>query len=325
MKNNLDNLTIVTVAMVTYNSAAYIRHAIESVLASSYPNFELVISDDCSTDDTWEIVKSYKDDRIVTNRNPQNIGEYANRNICVELAKGEFLLFIDGDDMIYPHGLEFMVKMLMKFPQCGMALMRWYKKNIFYPVVISPYQFYIESFFNDGYNNIALSNVLFRTQLLKKMGGFSTKFKSGDSFIRLKFGAIYDTLLINDGLTWWRETPNQASSFIKLNYKFLIENFNISFSSLSEKSCPLNEKEIELAKINLNTKILQNAFQLLKNGKIKNAILLLREFKIPLYKIIKYRRKCICKDPLENYTPSKPYMISLSNSPFTNSNFNSEI
>jgi len=328
MKDNLDtenNSPIVTVAMVTYNSEAYIRSAIDSILASSYVHFQLVISDDCSTDSTWKIIESYKDKRIIASRNTQNIGEYPNRNKCIELAKGKFLIFIDGDDMIYPHGLEFMVKMLMKFPQCGMALMRWYKKNIFYPVVISPYMFYLETFFNEGYNNIAFSNVLFNTELLQKMGGLPTQYRSGDNYIRLKFGAIYDTLLINDGLTWWRETPNQASSIIKLNTNYLIEDFKVSFSFLNKSTCPLNDLEKEQARFNLNTKILKNAFQFLKRGKIESAMRLLKAFNIPFYNILFWRRKSIYKNPLEKYTPSNPYMINFIDSPISNTNLNDEI
>ena len=91
-----------TVATITYNSSRWVRQAIESVLASSYTDFEYIISDDCSTDDTWDIIQEYKDGRIKAWRNQTNIGEYPNRNIVLRQAKGKYFLFIDGDDLTYP-------------------------------------------------------------------------------------------------------------------------------------------------------------------------------------------------------------------------------
>lgn len=248
--------SLVTVAMVTFNSEKYVAMAIESVLSSSYEHFELLISDDNSCDKTWEIIKSYTDPRIRAVRNEKNIGEYPNRNQCIERSSGKYLLFIDGDDMIYPHGLEFMVKMFERFPHCGMALMRWYKRNIFYPVTISPHQFYQGVYFNYGFNDIAFSNTLFNTQVLKAEKGLSVRYVSGDNYIRLVLGKKYDTLLISDGLTWWRETPNQASSKISASAKAFMESIDLELEML-KAHCPLTEMEINEAKQNIETKILR--------------------------------------------------------------------
>ena len=91
---------LVSVITVTYNSEAYVRDAIESILASSYVNFELLIQDDQSVDSTWTIIGEYKDTRIKAVRNEVNIGEYPNRNRALERVTGKYVLFIDGDDMI---------------------------------------------------------------------------------------------------------------------------------------------------------------------------------------------------------------------------------
>ena len=73
-----------TVATITYNSSKWVRDAIESILNSTFSDFELLISDDCSSDNTWEIIQTYQDPRITAWRNEQNLGEYANRNKFID-------------------------------------------------------------------------------------------------------------------------------------------------------------------------------------------------------------------------------------------------
>ena len=66
----------ITIAMVTYNSEQYVEFAVKSILQSGYENFELIISDDHSTDNTWEIIQAIQDPRIRKFQNISNIGEY---------------------------------------------------------------------------------------------------------------------------------------------------------------------------------------------------------------------------------------------------------
>jgi glycosyltransferase involved in cell wall biosynthesis len=293
--------------MVTYNSGKFIKDAITSVLNSTYRNVELIISDDCSKDDTWEVINSFKDSRIRAYRNSINIGEYPNRNKCIDHARGEYILFIDGDDMIYPHGLDVMVRMLDKFPQCGMALMRWYKKNLFYPVIVTPEKFYEGIFFNYGFNDIAFANTFFRAQVLKEVGGIPVKYRAGDNFIRLLIGKHKPTLLINDGLTWWRETPNQASARHMFDITRLFEEVEMELSMLNEKDCPLKERDRTLAKKNIDTRILRTLMQFLKRGLIKEVLKALKHYNIPIYNLFRYRRKFITRDPFFEYSPERPY------------------
>lgn len=82
-------------------------------------------------DNTWQIInqfKHYQHVRLV--RNERNLGKYANRNFAVTLALGEYILFIDGDDLLYKHGLETMVKYLERFPQADLAIARPWNERI---------------------------------------------------------------------------------------------------------------------------------------------------------------------------------------------------
>jgi glycosyltransferase involved in cell wall biosynthesis len=215
---------LVTVVTVTYNSAKYIRDAVDSILHSSYTNLQLIIGDDSSRDDTWSIVETYSDPRIVRYRNETNLGEYANRNKAIGLATGDYLIFIDGDDMIYPHGLACMVAMLSAHADCAMALMHPYINWMFMPARISPRDFYLSNYFSSGFNSIAFTNTLFRTATLREFSGIPVKYRAGDTFIRLRIASKYSSLIIPDQLTWWRETPGQAFSRMMKDPSSIIEN-----------------------------------------------------------------------------------------------------
>ena len=93
-----DRVPLVSVLMTAYNREKYIAEAIESVLASTYSNLELIIVDDCSKDNTLQIATNYqaKDDRIKVYKNEKNLGDYPNRNKAASYAKGKYLKYVDS-------------------------------------------------------------------------------------------------------------------------------------------------------------------------------------------------------------------------------------
>jgi glycosyltransferase involved in cell wall biosynthesis len=88
--------------MPTYHYASYLPEAIDSVLAQDFADFELLIIDDCSPDNTAEVVKAYcaKDKRIRFERNPANLGMVNNWNHCLKQARGRYIKFLFGDDKL---------------------------------------------------------------------------------------------------------------------------------------------------------------------------------------------------------------------------------
>lgn len=90
---------LVSIITPSYNTALFISQMIESVLYQTYTNWEMIIIDDCSTDNTEEVVRRYKDKRIRFIRNNQNLGAAMSRNIALGLAKGEWIAFLDSDDL----------------------------------------------------------------------------------------------------------------------------------------------------------------------------------------------------------------------------------
>src|SRR5436853_5775843 len=105
---------LVSVLMTAYNREQFIGEAIESVLSSTYKNFELIIVDDCSGDSTVSIAKDYgrKDSRIKVYVNEKNLGDYQNRNKAATYASGKYLKYADSDDKLFPDGLNYCVRVM---------------------------------------------------------------------------------------------------------------------------------------------------------------------------------------------------------------------
>lgn len=90
-----------SIIISAYNIENYIERAINSVLQQDYKNFELIVVNDGSTDKTNEKIKKYERDNVILVNNDKNIGLGASRNIAVKRARGEYILYLDGDDTMY--------------------------------------------------------------------------------------------------------------------------------------------------------------------------------------------------------------------------------
>ena len=104
---------LVSIVMPSYNTAKYIEESINSVLNQTHSNWELIIVDDCSTDNTDEILSKYVDDkRIIYIKNEKNSGAAVSRNRALREAKGKWIAFLDSDDLWEPTKLEKQIKFM---------------------------------------------------------------------------------------------------------------------------------------------------------------------------------------------------------------------
>ncbi|HWS49067.1 MAG TPA: glycosyltransferase family 2 protein [Candidatus Methanoperedens sp.] len=110
---------LISVYMPVFNATPYLSQAIESVLNQTLTNFEFIIIDDHSTDDSWKIIKSYarRDSRIRIFRNRLNLGVSTNSNIAISLARCKYLARMDADDISVADRLEKQYRYLKKHPQ----------------------------------------------------------------------------------------------------------------------------------------------------------------------------------------------------------------
>lgn len=104
--NKLESRTFISVIMPVYNQGNYVQEAIESILRQTFSEFEFIIINDGSTDDSDEKIMLYEDERVIYIRNKDNIGNYRSRNIGIEKAKGQYIAVMDADDIALPTRLE---------------------------------------------------------------------------------------------------------------------------------------------------------------------------------------------------------------------------
>ena len=105
---------LVSIIMPSYNTAPYIEETMQSVLNQTYTNWELIIVDDCSTDNTDEVLSRISDSRIRILKNDRNSGAAVSRNRALREAKGQWIAFLDSDDLWMPEKLEKQISFMEK-------------------------------------------------------------------------------------------------------------------------------------------------------------------------------------------------------------------
>lgn len=109
---------LVSIIMPSYNTGKFIKESINSVINQTYTNWELIIVDDCSKDNTDEIVNSINDNRIIYLKNEKNSGAAISRNKALKEAKGRWIAFLDSDDIWKKDKLEKQIKFMKENDYC---------------------------------------------------------------------------------------------------------------------------------------------------------------------------------------------------------------
>ena len=125
-KNASFNDDLVSIIMPAFNSANYIYESIDSVIKQTYNHWELLIVDDCSSDNTIEIAKSFNDNRIRIIKLANHSGVATARNTALLVAKGEWIAFLDSDDLWFPNKLEEQIS-FMKENSCSFSYTNYEK------------------------------------------------------------------------------------------------------------------------------------------------------------------------------------------------------
>src|SRR6266702_8228484 len=108
-----------SVIMPVYNAGKYLKEAIDSILCQSFKDYEFIIIDDGSTDDSSSIIGSYIDSRIKFIQNKRNMNLIASLNIGIDIAHGEYIARMDADDVSHQERLRCQVKVLDNFAEVG--------------------------------------------------------------------------------------------------------------------------------------------------------------------------------------------------------------
>jgi len=213
-----DNPTV-SVVIPTYNRAHLLGGAIQSVLSQTYQDFELIVVDDGSTDDTEEVVRSFSDERLRHIRLEENSRTAAvPRNTGIKIATGEYLAFLDSDDEWLPQKLEKQVKAFEEAsPKVGIVYtgMWWIRDN---EKTYLPFSSVIQKEGNIGKellkrNFVWGSVALVKKECFNRVGMFDEKLSYGeDCDMWLRVSKYYDFKLIDEPLVAAYYTSSSMSA-----------------------------------------------------------------------------------------------------------------
>ena len=172
----------VSVCIPVFNGENYIRDCIQSVLDQEYLNYELLVVDNCSTDDTAKIVKEIDDKRINYIKNVKNIGSVENFNKCIKEAQGEYFVLLPHDDLLLPNCLkQYVSKFKDKDVGFSYSSIRFVDENggTKYSKINHPKNktFSSEETIADIVEYfVPIQLAMVRTEILQRLGGFDIKY-----------------------------------------------------------------------------------------------------------------------------------------------------
>ena len=210
----------VSVLMNCYNGEKYIRESIESVLAQTYKDFELVIWDNVSIDRSWQIIAEYKDVRIIPIRATKHTTLAEARKLAFPYLRGKWVAIVDVDDLWMEDKLEKQLNAASKYTQPGFVYCstnvlsdceRLRAEHIFSRMAGELPEGNIYRRLLRG-NYIAIASLLINRECLESIGGFSGKFPiMEDYYITLNLARKYPVVAIQDSLCDYRLHGDNAS------------------------------------------------------------------------------------------------------------------
>ena len=177
-----DHKPLVSVVMAAYNSAEFIGPGLASLFAQDWNDFETIVVDDGSSDNTADIAESYAGVRCIRQ---ENSGPAAARNAGIAAARGDFVANFDSDDLLPPTRLRMQATYLLDNPECGCVFGRqeW----------LNPPPWLARDAVYGDLDGIPLSSAMFRREVLLDLGGYDSKFEPSedtDLLIRIREAGI---------------------------------------------------------------------------------------------------------------------------------------
>lgn len=279
-----------TVVITSFNREKYVGAAIESVLNSYFSDFELLVLDDASTDGTVDVARLYaeRDQRVRVVVNECNLGDYRNRNRAIELVTTPFLKYHDSDDLMYPYCLDTLLSLLQSEPRAGFALTTgWAWPGGPCPMLLTPRMAYQREYLGRGMFFCGPSGALFRTDVLRSLGGFADRGVASDYCFWLKACARTSVLLAPADLFWYRVHPAQELRSQRAAGDYAIAQGE-SWRALLSSECPLEREELEIAKRSCVFRLLKLSWRDLRAGRWSLVPVRLRSAGIRLVDLLRY-------------------------------------
>jgi glycosyltransferase involved in cell wall biosynthesis len=216
----------VSVCIPTCNRAKLLREAIESVLSQTFTDFELIVSDNASSDDTQSVARSFRDPRIRYFSHKVNIGPVGNFNHCLSLAKGAYITLFHDDDRMLPENLQRKVRALEEHPRAGLVHSAFQVidghgnvmerpnspgKPAALDTVETGRDFLVRSLLRG--NTVNPPSVMLRRECYSRLGGFTDKVAfTTDYEYWMRIALDYDVIFLATPLLQYREHADWGTS-----------------------------------------------------------------------------------------------------------------
>ena len=292
----------VSVLMTAFNRELYIAEAIESVLASTFQDFELIIVDDCSVDSTVAIARRYalQNSKIKLYVNDVNLGQFKNRNKAASYASGTFIKFFDSDDVMHNDLLEITIKAMLAYPTALVGIeCTWSKiptENL--PVLFSSREAYINHFFKgNDFLHFGPSSSIMKKSLFDQCKGYDEDVGIlADTLMMLKAAALSPVVGYKPNLFFWRRHEGQVTVEQGNYYQMFCQRHQIKSIILASSTTPLSMEEVDIIKQNYKNIFLRNIFKYalsIKNlGKLYNMFKIMDVKFVDFFKAL-YRNKTV--------------------------------
>ena len=215
---------VVSVIVPIYNCERYIREAMDSLTQQSYSNIEILVCDDCSTDNTWTVLSDYHDKRIKLFRNEVNKGVVYTRNFLLAKATGDCIVLQDGDDWSVPHRIETLLKKITadNIDVCGSGHYRIDPTGNSEEVSNGPSR-YVQ--LADCTNLPFMpATIMLRKKVYDELGGYNEFFSGAfaeDLYWIIRMAERYRVYYLNQPLYSYRFNPGSLTNSVIVKEKFV--------------------------------------------------------------------------------------------------------
>jgi glycosyltransferase involved in cell wall biosynthesis len=267
--------SLVSILMTAYNREQFIAEAIESVLASTYKNWELIIVDDCSKDNTVFVAKKYVDydSRIKLYINEINLGDYPNRNKAASYATGDLLITVDSDDTIFKDSIQNCVNLFNQFPTARFGITNTGLSGT--GVLLSATDAINDHFFKQPILMKGPGGTVINCRFFHEIGGYPVKYgPANDMYFNLKAASQTDVMLIPFECIYYRRHEGQE---INNHKSYLYNSYCYLRDALVELNLPLTEVEIRwLEKKNKRRFVTNIVKNFIKTGNVLEAMTIIK-------------------------------------------------
>ena len=272
----------ISVLVTSYNREKYIGECLESILQTTYPNIEILVLDDASTDNTVKIARQFEhaDSRIKVIVNEKNLGQFGNRNKAARLANYDYIKFFDSDDIMYSHCLEVFARAIEKYPDAG--LYAEYKSDtsaVLLPCCFTPHQAYVNHYWKgNSLLYIGPGGTLFNKKKFFEANGIDKGYGIlADTLLSLKLASVSPVVGIGRDTFFWRIHSGQVTEGQKARIQMIKERYIIDQVALNSSDCPLKNQDLTITVSAVKKRFGRNVMKhALKHGKVKSLINLMQ-------------------------------------------------